>query len=53
VTGDPDPKHFSTFYVERQNVTMRMSMRRFSRLTHAFSTKVETLVASSAINYSY
>jgi IS1 family transposase len=53
VTGSPDPKHISTSYVERQNLTMRMSMRRFTRLTNAFSKKVENHAAAVALYFMY
>ena len=51
--GNPDPKHISTSFVERQNLTMRMQMRRFTRLTNAFSKKIENHVASIAIHYAW
>lgn len=51
VEGNPDPRHISTSFVEWQNLTMRMSMRRFTRLTNAFSKKVENLEAAVALHF--
>ena len=53
VTGDPDMAHVSTSYVERQNLTMRMSMRRFTRLTNGFSKKLENLGHAVALHFMY
>jgi IS1 family transposase len=53
VSGVPDPAHVSTSYVERQNLTMRMSMRRFTRLTNAFSKKVENHAAAISLYFMY
>jgi IS1 family transposase len=49
--GDPDPAKISTSYVERQNLTMRMNMRWFTRLTNAFSKKLENHAAAVAIHF--
>jgi IS1 family transposase len=53
VSGNPDPKHVSTSYVERQNLTMRMGMRRFTRLTNAFSKKFENHAFAVALHFMY
>lgn len=51
ISGRPDPKHISTSYVERQNLTMRMSMGRFTRLTNGFSKKLANLKHAVALHY--
>ena len=53
VEGSPDPRHVSTSYVERQNLTMRMHMRRFTRLTNGFSKKIENHTNAIALHFAY
>jgi IS1 family transposase len=53
ITGNPDPKHISTSYAERANLTLRMHMRRFTRLTNAFSKKIENHAHSMALFTTY
>jgi transposase-like protein/IS1 family transposase len=53
VQGDPDNDHISTSFIERQNLTMRMSMRRFTRLTNAFSKKLDNLKAACALHFAF
>lgn len=53
INGKPDKTHISTSYVERQNLTMRMSMRRFTRLTNAFSKKIENHMHAISLHYMY
>jgi len=51
--GRPDMQHISTSHVERQNLTMRMAIRRFTRLTNAFSKKLDNLKAACALHFAY
>jgi len=53
IMGNPDPKHISTSYVERQNLTMRMHMRRFTRLTNAHSKKIENHIYAISLHFMY
>jgi IS1 family transposase len=53
VSGNPDPEHISTSFVERQNLTMRMHMRRFTRLTNGFSKKIENHCYAIALHFVY
>ncbi len=53
MTGNPDRQHISTSYAERQNLTMRMSMRRFTRLTNGFSKKVENLAYAVSLHFMF
>jgi len=53
VFGNPDPKHVSTSFVERNNLTLRMSTRRLTRLTNAFSKKLDNLKHALALHFVY
>ncbi len=53
IFGNPDRKYISTSFAERQNLTMRMSMRRFTRLTNAFSKKVENLAHAVSLHFMF
>ena len=51
ISGEPDPQHVSTSYVERQNLTLRMGSRRFTRKANAFSKKIKNLQSAVALHY--
>ena len=53
IAGQPDPERISTSYIERQNLTMRMQMRRFTRLTNGYSKKLENLKAAVALHFAH
>jgi hypothetical protein len=53
ISGKPNSADISTSYVERQNLTMRMGMRRFTRLTNAFSKKAENLAHAVSLHFAY
>lgn len=53
ISGNPNKAHISTSFVERQNLTMRMSMRRFTRLTNGFSKKLQNHIAAISLHYMY
>lgn len=53
IAGSPDARHISTSYIERQNLTMRMSMRRFTRLTNGFSKKIEKMKAAVSLHFAH
>jgi hypothetical protein len=53
IAGNPDVSHISTSIIERQNLTMRMSMRRFTRLTNGFSKKLENMKAAVSLHFAH
>lgn len=53
MAGWPEPEHISTSYVERQNLTMRRKMRRFTRLTNGYSKKLENMKAAVALHFAH